>query len=76
MHEAVILEILQSYVLHWYHMYLLHTGMNRTEAMIRQHLYCPGIINSVRKEVSNCDTCQRTKRLNIKYGKLTDKEAE
>ena len=28
---------LQSYVLHWYHTYLLHTGMDRTKAMICQH---------------------------------------
>ena len=50
--------------------------MYRTEAMIHQHLYWPGIRKSVRKEVTNCDTFQRTKRLNIKYGKFTDKEAE
>ena len=34
-----ILLILQSYVLYWYHMYLLHPGMDRTEATIRQYLY-------------------------------------
>ena len=28
----------QSYVLYWYHTYLLHPGMDRTEAMICQHL--------------------------------------
>ena len=30
----VIWSILQSYVLHWYHMYLLYPVMYRTEAMI------------------------------------------
>ena len=50
--------------------------MNRMEAMIFQHLYWPGIRKSVWKEGNNCDTCQRTKRSNIKYGKLTSKEAE
>ena len=28
--KIVIVFIHQSYVLHWYHMYLLHTGMYRT----------------------------------------------
>ena len=44
--------------------------------MIRQHLYWPGIKNAVWKEVTNCDTCQRTNRSNIKYDELPDKEAE
>ena len=44
--------------------------------MICQHLYWPGIINAVRKEVTNCDTLQRTKLSNKKHGKLPAKEAE
>ena len=32
-------------------MYILHTVMEGTEAVIRQHLYWPGIINAIRKEV-------------------------
>ena len=54
-------SILQSYVLHWYHTYLFHPGVDRTEVMIRQHLYWPGIRKSVRKEVTNYGTCQRIK---------------
>ena len=60
--------ILQSYILHWCHTYLLHPGMDKTEAMIWQHLYCHVITKSVQKEVNNCDTSQHTKRSNIKYG--------
>ena len=71
-----IVSILQSYVLHWYHMYLLHSGMGRMEVIICQHLYWPGIRKAVCKEVTNCDTCQRKKLSNIKNGKLPDKEAE
>ena len=29
---------LQKYVLKWYHMYILHPGLYRTEAMVLQHL--------------------------------------
>ena len=35
--NIVILSILQSYVLRWYHIYLLHPGMDGTEAIIFQH---------------------------------------
>ena len=74
--NIVITEILQSYVLHWCHKYLLHPGMDRTEAMIFQHFYWSDIRYAVRKEVTNFDTCQRTKGSNIKYGKLPAKESE
>ena len=40
---------LQIYMLHWYHTYLLHPGMDRTGAIIFQHLYWPGIIDVVRR---------------------------
>ena len=50
--------------------------MDETEAMIYQHLYWHGIINTVRKEVTNCDTFQHTKQPNKKYGKLPDKETD
>ena len=62
--NIVIQPILQSYVVHWYHTYILHPGTDRTEAIIHQHLYWPEIKNSVRTEVSHCDTCQITKRSN------------
>ena len=32
-------SIIQSYVLHWYHTYLIHPVMDRTVAMIHQYLY-------------------------------------
>ena len=57
--KIVIPSKLQGYVLHWYHKYLLHPGMDTTEAMIRQHLYWPYKRDADRKEVINCDTCQR-----------------
>ena len=50
--------------------------MDITEAMICQHLYCPGNRNVVWKEITNCDTCQFTKKTKIKYSKLPAKEAE
>ena len=64
--KIVIPRILQSYVLHWYHMYLLHPEMEGTEAMIFRRFYFPGIRNAVWKEVMNFDTFQRKKRSNKK----------
>ena len=74
--NIVIPSKLQSYVVYWYHMCLFHTVMDRRSAMIRQHLYWPDIIDSVRKEVTNGDTFQRTKQSNKKYGELPSKLAE
>ena len=71
-----ITSTIQSYVLHWYHTHPLHTGMDRMKATIFQNFYWPGIRNVLRKEVTNCDTCQHTTWSNIKYGKLPAKEAE
>ena len=48
--------------------------MDRTEAIIFQHLYLSDIKNVVRKEVGNCDTFRRLKK--IRYGKLKAKLAE
>ena len=62
--NIVIPSIPQSYVLNWHHTYILHPVMTITEVIIHQHLYCPNIIDAVRNEVTNCDTCQRTKLSN------------
>ena len=56
-------------------MYILNHLRDQTEVMICQYLYWNGIRNVIRKKVNNCDTCQRKKQSNIKYGKLPFKEA-
>ena len=68
--SIVIPSILQSYILYWYHTYILHAVIDRTKAMICQHLFWPDIRNTVNMEVNNCDTCQLKEQPNIKYGKL------
>ena len=50
--------------------------MDITEAMICQIFYWNNIRYAIRKEVTNCDTCQRIKPSNKKYGKLQAKLAE
>ena len=68
--KIFILSILQSYALNWCHEYLLHPVMDRTEAMNRQNLYWPGVRETFCKEVKNCGTYHRKKRLNKKDDKL------
>ena len=74
--DIFIPPILKSYLLHWYHIYLLLPVIDRMEAMICQHLYWPRIREAIKKEVTDCDTLQRTKRSKIKYDKLPSKEDE
>ena len=74
--KIVIPSKIQSYVVHWYHTYILHPGMDITEAMICKHLYWTNIKYSASKEVNDCNTCQRTKQSNKKYGKLPAKLSE
>ena len=50
--------------------------MDITEAMVGQHLYWKDIRYAVRETVTICDTCQCTKLLNKKYGKLPAKLAD
>ena len=45
--KKVIPQKIQKYVVYWYNAYLLHPGLDRTEAMIFQHLYWPRIRNTV-----------------------------
>ena len=74
--KIVIPLKLQKYVVKWYHTYLLHPGLDKTEVIIYQHLYLPGISEHFKKEVTGCDTCQRTKWSTKTNGELPVKLAE
>ena len=60
--KIVIPQLLQMYVVEWYHAYILHPGLDRTEAMLCQYLNWPVNRKTVREEVTKCDVCQHTKR--------------
>ena len=61
--KMFILLILQIDVLQWYHVYLLHPGMDKAEAMVIKKRYLPVIRKSLQNEVSSSDTYQRTNKL-------------
>ena len=57
-------------------MYLLNTGIDRTEVMSQQHFYRTGFIKVTRKDVTNCNTCYNTQNGQKKHGRLLVKEDE
>ena len=74
--KIVVPDVLQNRIVQWYHDYLGHPGINRTEETIGQHLWWPKMRNHITNSVSSCESCQRNKRRNRKFGHLPEKEAE
>jgi hypothetical protein len=60
----------------WYHNYLCHLGINRTEETIGQHLWWPNMRKHIMLSVSTCKNCHWNKHRHRKYGNLPEKEAE
>ena len=50
--------------------------MDSTEATISQHYYWPQFTDGIRTHIKVCNTSQKNKKQNFKYGELPAKEAE
>lgn len=74
--KIVIPASLRRRVVEWYHNYLLHPGLNRTEETIQQHLMWKRMRDDIRKYVSQCQVCQKNKKQTKRYGHLPAKEAD
>jgi transposase InsO family protein len=74
--KIIVPKPLQKYLIEWYHQYLLHPGMNRTEETIKQHFWWNSMQKDIIDYVSRCSTCQRSKKQRKKYGHLPIKVAE
>ena len=74
--KIVVPSSLHKTVVHWYHHYLGHPGINRTEETISQHLWWPKMRTFITDSVSGCAICQRNKKQRKKYGLLPEKTAE
>jgi hypothetical protein len=74
--KIVIPKMLQEQIVQWYHTTLCHPSETRTEQTIRQNFTWTNLRNTVHQVCSKCPTCQITKRNNVKYGKIPEKEAE
>jgi hypothetical protein len=69
-------QTLQRRLVHWYHKMLCHPGETRTELTIRQHFDWKGLRKTVHDICHKCESCQKRKVSNQKYGKLPPKETE
>ena len=74
--KIVIPKTLQRAAVEWYHSYLCHPGETRTESTLRQHFWRNNLRETVHTVCQTCDVCQRTKKVQSKYGKLPEKAAE
>ena len=59
--KIVVPKKLQQRVIQWYHDYLGHPGINRTNG-VGQHLWWPKMRNQITSLVTACSTCQVNKR--------------
>ena len=55
---------IQHYAVNWYHMYLMHIGMDLTEAAISQHYYRPKLRDDIHTQVKVFKTGQKNKNKN------------
>ena len=74
--KIVVPPALQSQIVEWYHSYLGHPGINRTEQTIKQHFWWEEMRQHITKYVATCGTCQKNKTKYKKYGLVLPKIAE
>ena len=74
--KIVIAKEQQQRVVDWYHNFLGHPGINRTEETIAQHLWWPKMRDHITSVVATCSSCQLNKKRNKKFGHLPEKVAE
>ena len=58
-------------MVNWYHTYLLHPGMDRTEATISHHLFWTKLREHICTQMKVRKACHRNKKRGLKCGYLT-----
>jgi hypothetical protein len=57
-------------ILQWHHTTLLHPGIKRMQATLKEHFYWPGVDADIDSLVRTCPTCQKCKLTAVKnFGK-------
>jgi hypothetical protein len=74
--KIFIPTVIRNPVIDWYHQYLCHPGVMRTEATIRNNMTWPGLTRNIQSHCKNCKLCQFNKKTRKQYGKLPVKVAE
>ena len=72
--RIVIPASLQKDLLHWYHHYLIHPGVNRMTNTLAAIFYWKGMHNQIVRYIRKCPQCQKGKKARKKYGKLPTKQ--
>lgn len=73
--RIVLPKSLQGLCVRWYHQWLQHPGMQRTELTIAQHYYWKGMRTMIMSMCKKCSLCQLTKaNTSAKYGKIPPKK--
>jgi transposase InsO family protein len=74
--KIVLSDYMLPRLVQWYHLSGAHAeGMDRLEATIRRHFFHPRLREEVRKQVSQCKTCQLMKRYTTNFGELAPRNA-
>ena len=68
--KIVVPKALQSQIVQWYHTYLCHPGLNRTEETIQQNFIWKNLRQTVQDVCRKCPTCQLTKCSSKNYRHL------
>ena len=71
--KIVILTVLQSQAVSWYHHYLQHSWHTFLEQTLHTVMYWKGMRCTIQSHVESICTCQVNKWHTHKYGKLPDK---
>ena len=72
--KIYIPDKLQQRVVEWYHEYLCHPGIQRTEETIRRTMTWPDLHTHVKSFCTTCRKCQVCKKVKKKYGHLPVKK--
>ena len=69
--RIIVPKSLQNRLMQWYHTMLVHPGNDRRFNTLHQHYTWPNMRAAIAKCVKHCDACQRAKRGQRGYGKVT-----
>ena len=74
--RIIVPKSLQNRLMQWYHTMLVHPGSDRLFNTLHQHYTWPNMRAAIAKYVKHCDACQRAKRGQRGYGKVSPKDPE
>lgn len=74
--RIIVPRTLTKRLMEWYHVHLVHPGVDRLYYTLRQHFTWPGMLKEIRAYIKKCGPCQKGKRGMRGYGKIPLKDPE